>query len=163
MFFFVNGYRVNWGSDSSPHGVYRRAETGGNLSRGDYVCVDTAALTSAIPAVEEACKAGYFSRKLFTGAPHDLIKQIGGIPGDEVSYSSASERLVINGELQQNGVIFNVDSRGRPLPSELSFPCVVPEGEYWLFSDRERNFDSRYFGSVPSKYIKFKMTPVWQW
>ena len=158
MIVYLHGYRLNWHTNSSPYGVYRCVTTG-ELGREMYVCVDTTALL-VHPDIKEAHKREYFGHKLFSRSPRDLLKQIGGVPGDVIDV--VSSRLMINGVIQKNGIILSVDSQGQPLP-RLPFPYVIPEGEYWLYSDHERGFDSRYFGSVPLKYIKSKMVPILQW
>jgi conjugative transfer signal peptidase TraF len=154
------GYRVNFTS-SVPPGIWKCEKSAEPLKRGDYVCVDTAALICERPEMKEAHKRGYFAYTLFLRSPFDLLKEIGALPGDLVDYDPTVQRVVINGEIQAAGVWMSADSKGRVMPRPR-FPYRVPSGEYWL-SSSERGFDSRYFGSVPEKCIKSRMVPVFVW
>jgi len=158
------GYRVNFLTPSAPPGIWRSERITGSLKRGDYVRVDTNSMTRAekYSAVKDAHGRGYFGHTLFSREPYDLLKRIGGVPGDVVDYSETAERVTINGAVQREGVLISADSSGRVMP-KIIFPYRVPDGEYWLSSAVENGFDSRYFGSVPAAYIKSRMSLLLTW
>ena len=93
----------------------------------------------------------------------DLVKRCVGLPGDSIEM--VDKQLLINGsELPDDGYAQNLDERvfaNKPYFSRQTRlrdnfgPFVVPEGEYFFLGDnRDFSYDSRYWGSVPRRYIK---------
>jgi len=110
------------------------------INSGDYVVVNPHEIDSSdfSPSVQQR----YFGdRWLF-------IKQIGGVPGNVVQESC-------------DVVVFSVDSEGNALPKSR-LPVYLNDNEYWLVSDKERGFDSRYFGAVNRSVIKAKAFPLFK-
>jgi conjugative transfer signal peptidase TraF len=134
------GFRVNR-SDSLPGHVYRITPLGENgpLKTGDSVLIDLSKISNAV--IEQGMKRGYVSRAW----NQPMLKQIGAVPGDEVALRGGF--LIVNGEAAMKITIASRDSRGGEL-SAWPAPLTLLPGEYWLISDPERGFDSRYFGPV---------------
>ena len=74
-----------------------------------------------------------------------MLKRIGAVPGDSVALKDG--HLSVNGKTEMKITVASRDSFGGellpwPTPLTLSPDC------YWLVSEPERGFDSRYFGPV---------------
>jgi signal peptidase I len=93
----------------------------------------------------------------------DFIKRCIGLPGDEVEIRN--KQVYINGEaVAESGYVHHVDPRVYPSSVFLSDdyryrdnfgPLTVPEGEFFFMGDnRDDSHDSRFWGTVPLRYIK---------
>ena len=85
-----------------------------------------------------------------------MLKQIGAIPGDTV--------VLVNGFLYVDDAAAKItiasrDSDGGTL-SAWPTPITLQPGQYWLVSDSERGFDSRYFGPLDERTFTHKAYPV---
>ena len=85
-----------------------------------------------------------------------LVKPVVGLPGDRVCADGGV--FTVNDEVI--GRVLVEDRAGRPLPHPYVCKTVV-EGEVYVASTNPRSFDSRTFGSVPSKAIRGRVTPLW--
>jgi signal peptidase I len=95
----------------------------------------------------------------------DYIKRVVGLPGDIVELK---DRVVyIDGKKWDDpyavhkGGLYGMDSE-----KNYNFgPYTVPEGQVFVMGDnRERSYDSRYWGSVPIRDIKGKAFIIyWSW
>ncbi|GHV31309.1 conjugal transfer protein TraF [Synergistales bacterium] len=143
------GYRVNR-SDSLPCFVYRimQLKKNGPIQRGDCVLIDLSTFTNAV--IEHGVERGYVNRK------EPMLKRISGIPGDTIVLDGNC--LIVNGETTKITVAsadyYGGKLRAWPTPITLSPDC------YWLISDPERGFDSRYFGPVNRSAFTHKAYPV---
>lgn len=93
----------------------------------------------------------------------DLVKRCIGIPGDEVRI--VDKRVYLNGERVADDA-FTIRSDRQTYPSSRFLdrqrrlrdnfgPFVVPEGHYFFLGDnRDKSYDSRYWGAVPRHLIK---------
>ena len=149
-FLYMQGYRINL-SGSLPYWFFKVSVVNDKIiSRGDYVIVDYS-LIKDNPIIETALDRKYLNRQLPMG------KQIGAVSGDIILLKD--DRFFVNGEDLGYMKVLSADSRGDPL-----FPFPTPEilqsGQYWLISNPERGFDSRYFGYVDISCIIYIAYPV---
>lgn len=112
---------------------------------------------------------------------YDYIKRVIGVPGDRVGYHN--KKLTINGkEAKQTFVEYTTDeSSGKAVARyqenlngvthdifiradvpAIDFDIVVPEGNYFMMGDnRDDSADSRFWGFVPTDYLRGKAFLVW--
>ncbi len=100
----------------------------------------------------------------------DLVKRLVGLPGDTIR--SVGKQIYINGErLDDSGYVVHKDSRTYPNAPFLEYqkrlrdsfgPIAVPPGEYFCMGDnRDHSNDSRYWGTVPSTYLKGRASLIY--
>lgn len=93
----------------------------------------------------------------------DLVKRCVGLPGDEIVI--VDKQLRVNGEpVDDSSYTLHRDPRTFPNRRYLTReqrnrdnfgPFVVPEGHYFFLGDnRDFSYDSRFWGSVPRRYLK---------
>lgn len=132
-------------SPSEPLGLYLRMPITGPLKNGDLVLLK-------VP--EESEPYVYGRRWLPRGAL--LIKQVGGLPGDE--YQIRDSVFWIRGELA--GPVFFRDRRGLPLP-QIQGTFRVRDGHLLPVSARiAHSYDGRYFGDVPISLVQGRAKPL---
>jgi len=144
----AQGYRINI-SNSLPDRIFKISDISGKtFSRGDCVAVDIS--LSPHPSVKDGLERGYLGR-------YPMIKKIGATPGDEV--------LIKDNIIYFNGIEYgpmkvqSADSKGNPL-SPYPTPITLQPGQYWLISNPNGGFDSRYFGWVSRDWITHLAYPV---
>ncbi|HZZ65960.1 MAG TPA: conjugative transfer signal peptidase TraF [Candidatus Baltobacteraceae bacterium] len=131
---------------SMPIGIYRIEPVRGPIRRGSLVAVCLGG-----PYAQLAARRGYASQGSCARGEVALIKEVAGIPGDTVVQDVS--HVAINGRDLASSRSFGSDSRGRsfaPLPASQ---FRLPPHYIWLYSARERGFDSRYFGPVPDSDV----------
>ncbi len=93
----------------------------------------------------------------------DLVKRCVGIPGDKIQI--IDKQVWVNGVANEDsGYTSHLDPLTFPnrryLNRQLRLrdnfgPIVVPEDHYFFLGDnRDKSYDSRYWGSVPRHYLK---------
>ena len=123
-FLVVGGphYRVTL-TDSVPRGIYKVTE--GPVSRGMLVAeclpLDLAAF---------AKERGYLQRGGCPGNVMPILKEVVGVPGDEINLTDTY--VAVNGHLILNSETRKVDSRGRAMPQYPRGKFVVKAGEVFL-------------------------------
>ena len=94
----------------------------------------------------------------------DLIKRIVAVAGDTIEIRN--KRVYVNGELVADSharfVDPQVSSNG---PRDNFGPTVVPAGKFFVLGDnRDRSYDSRFWGFADVKDVKGKATFIyWSW
>jgi conjugative transfer signal peptidase TraF len=145
------GVRVNR-SDSLPGVLYRIVplEKDEAVNAGDCVLIDLSQISN--PVINRGVERGYVTRK--TNQP--MLKRVAGIPGDTVILKEGF--LSINSKTVKITVAPQ-DSREGKL-SAWPTPLTLPLNHYWLTSDPERGFDSRYFGPIHRDTFTHRAFPV---
>jgi conjugative transfer signal peptidase TraF len=143
MFALPHWFIVNRTTSSAPKGIYLRTHR--PFKQGDLV---EACLPHEV-AIFAASRAYIRSTGRCSDNIEPVIKEVGGMPGNDVYVAPAS--------------ILATDSGGRPMP--MSFPGwnAVPGGRVWLSGSARNSFDSRYFSTVPINNVQAVLTPLWTW
>lgn len=96
----------------------------------------------------------------------DFIKRVIGLPGEKVEING--RKIFINGKPIEDP--FGYYSAGRDTEKALAAEgrfssIIVPKGQYFVMGDnRDHSYDSRFWGTVPSKLIKGKAFIIyWSW
>ena len=148
ILFHALGYRVNR-SASLPFLVYKIAPLqDSEIARGDCVLINLSKLSN--PVIDIGVERGYVNLR------EPMLKRIGAVPGDTVVLRNGF--LSVNGEAAKITIAVH-DSYGGEL-SAYPTPIMLLSGQYWLVSDPERGFDSRYFGPVNKSAFTHRAKPI---
>jgi conjugative transfer signal peptidase TraF len=151
VLFHAFGVRVNR-SDSLPAILYRITplEDGEAVNIGDRILIDLSKISN--PVIERGIERGYVTRT----ENQPMLKRIAGVPGDAVIIEGGF--LSVNGELTKI-TVESQDSHGGKLQAYPT-PITLPPNHYWLNSDPERGFDSRYFGPIHRDAFTHRAHPI---
>jgi conjugative transfer signal peptidase TraF len=124
-----------------PLGLY--LETAATLERGSTVLL---CLPDRIAQVGRS--RGYLPAGGCPDGSSPVVKQVLALPGDVVElqeqFLAVNQREVVGSRIQDS------DTLGRPLDHAPFGPWPVRDGELWVIGlNRERSWDSRYFGPIP--------------
>lgn len=143
LFLAPHFFIVNRTPSSAARGIYLRTHTA--LRRGELVEV---CLPHAV-AVFAASRAYIRGTGRCSDNSEPVIKEIGGMPGDEVYVDPAS--------------ILATDSGGRSMPRSFPGRHLIQARQIWLDGNAPNSFDSRYFLSVPMDNVQAVLRPIWTW
>lgn len=88
-----------------------------------------------------------------TGITKDFIKRCVGIAGDTIEIKN--NKLFVNGKLIYEPYVISINENHAECNN--FGPIVIPQGHYMMLGDnRDVSFDSRFWGTLPDKYIKGK-------
>lgn len=131
-------------SESAPTGLYLKDDL--SLERGRWVLVSSEAKTAKWIA-----SRGY----LAPGWP--LIKQIRGLPGEQICRSD--QLITINNSLVAQAK--TSDNRGRKMP--VWSGCItLRSDQVFLINEHPSSLDGRYFGATSMRDLSGGATPLFQ-
>lgn len=91
----------------------------------------------------------YYS-ELVVAYKHNNQTKLGriiGQPGDKIIIND-NGHVLVNGNILMEKIFYNT------LPSDIEYPYIVPENQYFILNDyREDLTDSRTFGAIPEEDI----------
>lgn len=123
--------RLIWNrTGSAPQGLYWLSDE--PFTRGRWVVVSS-----------QSAEAQWAEEKGFIGRDWPLLKQIAGVPGDEIC--RFGEDILIDGERVAEAR--DVDSQGRMLPAWEGC-LVLAEDQFFLLNKHADSLDGRYFGAM---------------
>ena len=146
------GYRINR-SASLPFLIYKIEPLvkEQEIRHGAHVIIDLPMLSN--PVISLGVERGYVNLR------EPMLKQIGAVPGDTVVLTDGF--LHVTGEINKKSeiTVASHDSLGGELFAWPT-PITLQAGQYWLISDPERGFDSRYFGPISRSAFTHRARPV---
>jgi conjugative transfer signal peptidase TraF len=131
-------------SASAPIGLYRVAA--GTPARDDLVLVRLPDFVGYLAAQR---------RYLPLNVP--LVKRLAALPTEHVC--AFNDAIIIGGDIVAR--LRKIDTQGRPLPWWNGCRALNQNEVFLLGSDKNRSFDSRYFGPVPAENVIGRLVPLW--
>ncbi len=142
-------------SGSVPYGLYLRLDRPAALG-------DLAAACLPEDLARFARARGYaLSGSLCPGGTAPVLKRLAARAGAQIALDRGE--VSIDGTRWPRGEVRSEDSAGRPVPTQIVYPYLVPGGQVLLLGDHPRSFDGRYFGPLPESRILAAYWPLWTW
>lgn len=93
--------------------------------------------------------------------PKYYVKRVVGLPGETVEIRA--KQIYVNGRaLDEPYALFKEPARSDFRPRDYYGPATVPDGHFFVLGDnRDRSYDSRYWGFLPRERIVGKPLFVW--
>ena len=128
-------------SPSMTTGVYKKIKVD-TISKNDIVMIK----------IPEVAKGYIYERGYIEPNVTSLLKRVKAIENDSIEIRD--RKLYINNEMSKNLSV--LDSKGLTLPYK-EYTKTLKNNEYFLLGDnRDKSFDSAYFGSVHREDIIYK-------
>ena len=130
-----------------------------SVPRGLYWVTDEAPFHGDIAVVRlpfHARKQAYELGILPINIP--LLKPVAALQGDEIC--RLGDVVLINKEAVS--VALKYDQQGQKLP-QWQGCFTLKRDEFFLLSDHQNSFDSRYFGTINRQNIEGMAKPLWVW
>jgi signal peptidase I len=127
------------------------------MALGDRVLVDMRATATAAPSRGDHVVFRYPKEP-----EKSWVKRIGGLPGETVEVRD--KRLLVDGEERTElpAVYVAGDAALPHSPRDQLAPTTIPVDEYFVVGDnRDRSYDSRFWGTVPRRYLLGKARLVY--
>jgi len=137
---------------------------------GDHIFVNKLAYDVNLPFIGKVAKTGALHRGdivvFISPVDHttDLIKRVIAIGGDTVEIRD--KKVYVNGEkVPDKHAHFDDSHVSHTGPRDNMGPVVVPQGKFFVLGDnRDKSYDSRFWGFADTSTIKGKATFVyWSW
>jgi len=88
-----------------------------------------------------------------------MLKAIAALGGSTVTFGSGG--VAVDGHPLPSSAPLAFDRRGLPLPHAPYGTYRLPPGTAWLYAPYDpRSFDSRYFGPVSTRQVRFAALPL---
>lgn len=146
---FALGYRVNL-TPSEPLGLWRVEPMTASPRRGDFI-----GFCAPVPGYP------FLDRGLCPDGLMPFLKTIVGVPGDRIV--ETAHGVTVNGlPLPHSRPRRRARGYGTRLPHRYGTFTLAPN-EYWTYGthDPGRSFDSRYWGPIRQRRIRFLARPLW--
>lgn len=122
--------RVN-STPSVPYRLFYLGAVGGPVQRGDFVTFDLGG--------------------------KDVVKEVGCVGGERLSYDEAGRMFFCNGEYLGVAKTHFLDGRQA---APFHFDGVIPVGKLFVFGRHRDSYDSRYWGLLDESAIQHKALPI---
>lgn len=149
------GFGLRWNhTNSIPIGLYRTVKHSNIL----VFCPDAAISAETISKHyrgwrslgAERCSDGY----------EPIVKTIAAVPGDSVVVTPTY--VAVNGHILPNTAAALFDHQHRPMhPWPPGTYAVAPRTVWVLSTYNANSYDSRYFGPVPTSWVRGYVAPLW--
>lgn len=139
---------------SMPIGIYRLTPLSkSGVERGGFVAVCAPPV-----AAELGRRRGYLAAGRCPTAAEPLLKVVAAVAGDSVTVSANG--VTVNGCLLPHSRALSHDAAGRRLSPWPQGHYRLSRGDFWLYADNDRSWDSRYWGPGQAAAVRAMAFPL---
>jgi len=120
------------------------------IARGDMV-----ELCPPVSFDTQAHDRGYVQSGPCPGGTIPFLKMVAAVAGDVVAIDAHG--VHVNGRLLPNSRAKAVDRKGRRLTAQPFGVQTLAPGYVWLYATNVWSADSRYYGKVPSNFVRYSV------